>query len=564
MRTFASDVAEAAIGDFASPDVEPSPNTYLPTMILDDLLANARSARAESWRLTRTCSASRPRTSWHGYVQVIVEVRGTGSSEGTWDPFGTREQIDGKELVEWAAAQPWSNGSVALHGTSYGAINQLLTAAQQPKGLKALFPIVPMSDAYRDITTSGGEINVSFIPLWLGLVTSLGALPPTYAPSDPVGAAQTLAQHAGGVLAFQAPMVANSTAGGENIYDNPFYRTRSPIETIDRVTVPTFIAGGWYDLFQRGEPLLFQRLEKNGVPVKLVMGPWYHITAGDGLSADGVPSLANLERAWFDHWVCGVANGIESFPAVHYHEIGGGHYHAAPSWPPPGVSYQQRFLSGAARPGAAGDLANAPASSAQQPDVLPWHPAAGLCSRSTAQWTASGQPSTCANDNQTTDATGLAYDVVLDRDLHLAGPVSARLFVATSGKDAYLTVQLEDVDASGKSTELSGGWNLLSLRALDDGKSVTSGSLYVQPYHPFTHASVLPVEAGKIYEVWVEIFPTAARVAKGHSLRLSVQPSDSPHQTPSAPKLVDLAGGVLSLYHDAAHPSSVVLPVKPN
>src|SRR5205807_7413623 len=118
-----------------------------------------------------------------GYVQVIADVRGTGSSEGTWNSFGRREQRDGYELAEWARRQHWSNGKIGLHGTSYGAINQFLTAEQDPPGVKAAFPIVPMSDAYRDVTFGGGETNTSFIPLWLGLVTGLGMLPPTYSAS---------------------------------------------------------------------------------------------------------------------------------------------------------------------------------------------------------------------------------------------------------------------------------------------------------------------------------------------------------------------------------------------
>jgi uncharacterized protein len=54
----------------------------------------------------------------HGYVQVIADVRGTGSSEGAWDSFGSREQRDGYDLAEWARRQPWSDGSIGLHGTS--------------------------------------------------------------------------------------------------------------------------------------------------------------------------------------------------------------------------------------------------------------------------------------------------------------------------------------------------------------------------------------------------------------------------------------------------------------
>lgn len=64
-----------------------------------------------------------------GYVHVVVDVRGTGSSAGTWDDLGPREQQDGYELVEWAAGQQWSDGKVGMYGTSYLAITQIFTAA---------------------------------------------------------------------------------------------------------------------------------------------------------------------------------------------------------------------------------------------------------------------------------------------------------------------------------------------------------------------------------------------------------------------------------------------------
>src|SRR5437763_5558638 len=81
----------------------------------------------------------------HGYVQVIADVRGTGSSEGTWDSFGAREQQDGYELAEWTRTQPWSTGSIGLPGTSYSAINQFLTAELQPRGAKTAFPLSRIS-----------------------------------------------------------------------------------------------------------------------------------------------------------------------------------------------------------------------------------------------------------------------------------------------------------------------------------------------------------------------------------------------------------------------------------
>ncbi len=500
-----------------------------------------------------------------GYVQVIVDVRGTGSSEGRWNSFGAREQRDSAELVRWVASptRPWSNGRVGLHGTSYGAINQLFTAAHQQPSVKAAFPIVPMSDAYRDITASGGQIDTSFIPSWLGLVTALGLLPPTYSGSDPGRTLEVMNDHAEGAQSFQAQTVLDAMQGGSNAYDGAFYRTRSPIDVIDRVRIPTFIMGGWFDLFQRGEPLLYQRLRANGVPVRLVMGPWYHITAGNGLPADGVPPANELELRWFDHYVRGVADpGLANTPSVTYFRNGEGHYHFAPSWPPPGVGYRQLYLSGPAEPGSAGTLAAAPPAK-QSPDTLPWQPLSGVCTRSTVQWTAgAGSGSLCESDDEFNDATGLAYDLALPRGLTVAGPIAVRLDVGTNGHDSLLAVRVEDVDPNGRATQLTAGWNTISLRALDRSMSTFAGGLMVRPYHPFTKTSELPVVDGKAYAVWIEIFPTSARFAPGHSLRISIQPSDAPHLSPTEPQLERSVGGVLSLYHDAAHDSEVILPVQ--
>ncbi|HJP65988.1 MAG TPA: CocE/NonD family hydrolase [Actinomycetota bacterium] len=498
-----------------------------------------------------------------GYVQVIVDVRGTGGSAGTWDSFGPREQLDGKELVEWAASRdrPWSDGRVALHGTSYGAINQLFTAAQHPAGLKAAFPVVPMADSYRDVTASGGEIDASFIPSWLGLVTAAGLVPPTYSATDPTMAASTMADHVRGAVTFQGRSVVNAMRGGSLAYDGPFYRHRSPIEVIDRVHVPTFVVGGWYDLFQRGEPLLYQHLAANGVPTKLLMGPWYHITAGEGLPADGVPSLDELELHWFDHYVMGRADpDLARMAAVTYADLGTGHYRTASAWPPPQVHYRQLYLSGPASPGRPGSVVSTPPTT-EQSDTMIWEPFSGVCTRSTVQWTAgAGASSPCATHNEGNDLTGPAYDLPVTRSLPLAGPISVGLALSTNGRDCMVTVRLEDVAPNGKSTQLTAGWNTISFRALDRADTVMTHGVVIRPYHPFTKASVLPVEAGHVYELWVEVFPTAATIAPGHRLRIAIQSADTPHLAWNLDQIRSQPGGVVSIHHDAEHPSVVVIP----
>ena len=138
-----------------------------------------------SRRTTRRCSR-RPRTLVRrGYVVMVADARGTGGSGGSWDSFGPREQDDTLELLAWARRQPWSNGDLAMTGPSYMAINQLLAAERRPAGLKAIFPIVPAGDVYRDVVWHGGQIDAGFMPFWIGLVAVLGLVPPSDSLSNP-------------------------------------------------------------------------------------------------------------------------------------------------------------------------------------------------------------------------------------------------------------------------------------------------------------------------------------------------------------------------------------------
>jgi putative CocE/NonD family hydrolase len=81
-----------------------------------------------------------------GYAVVGVSVRGTGCSEGEFDPFAHTMGTDGYDSVEWIARQPWADGRVGMIGVSFGGITQLLTAAQRPPHLRAIAPSSATSD----------------------------------------------------------------------------------------------------------------------------------------------------------------------------------------------------------------------------------------------------------------------------------------------------------------------------------------------------------------------------------------------------------------------------------
>ena len=488
-----------------------------------------------------------------GYIQVIVDVRGTGSSEGQWTSFGEREQRDYCRTAAWAVKVPGSNGRMGLYGISYGAITQLYPAACHPKGLKAIFPIVPLGDSYRDVTVSGGHTDTGFMPFWLGLVTGTAMLPAS-ARTDPASAGKAVADHVQGAANFQATTLASASLGRElngvdAAYDGPFYRTRSPLEIIEKVDVPTFIVGGIYDLFQRGEPMLYNALRARGVPSRLLIGPWTHLDAsglGTGLPADGVPTLEELELRWFDRYVRGVKDASldSDIAPVTLFRLGADRFERATAYPPAGTRYRELRL---------------PTGTVD----VPYMPVAGACSVSSSQWTAGIAPAgqrLCTGDHRFNDKMGAVIDFpVRGKALRFAGTSAARLFVSTTRADAFVTARLEDVAPDGTSTPLSNGWQLLSLRKLDRSKSLFRNGLLVQPWHPDTRASVLPVEAGSVYRLDVEIFPTAARIPAGHVLRLAIQTNDEPHATPSTPTAINEMGGILTIHSSKRYPSALIL-----
>ncbi len=484
-------------------------------------------------------------------------------------PSATREDKDSAEVVEWAHSRkhPWSNGRVGMAGPSYMGINQIFAAAQHPKGLKAIFPQVPAGDVYRDVVASGGQVDVGFIPLWMGLVTGAGVVPPAVTASDPQSGMAALVGHLFGAATFTAPLLLDAVMGGDATYDGPFYRERSPIEVIDQVDVPTFLVSGEFDLFQRGTPLLFEDLQSRGVPTRLITGPWDHLqaSAGEGMADAGYGSLSELQLRWFDHYVRGKADpALDSDIApLTYYEQGSGRWTHADHWM--GDQHAETFrLSGsAAAGGGIGVLTQGDAVDGRA--YVPPVPVSGLCTRSANQWTA-GLPETaladlpCWTDNAPNDKTGVVFETdPLTAPLHLRGPINARLYTSSPSGDGMLSVSVSDVAPDGTVTRLTGGWQVLSLRQLDESRSRYLDGQLIQPYHPFTKASQQPLGTGEVAPVDVEVFPTAAEIAPGHRLRIAIQAFDVPHLAPSVPGAATTLVP-LTVRTGPAYPSVLTIP----
>lgn len=324
------------------------------------------------------------------------------------------------------------------------------------------------------------------------------------------------------------------------------------------------------DIFQRGEPLLFEGIQRTGTPVKFVDGAWDDLQAGSGkdIGGAGYGSLAELELRWFDHWIKGLDTGLDQIAPVTYYEQGTGRWVRKEKWIASDLSAKSLQLTGsstaAVKPGGLTSGAATPGRSTLQPI-----PVSGLCTRSTDQWTG-GLPSLvakdlpCWQDNRLNDATGLGltFDAApATTPLRFQGPIDTRLYVSTSTGDGMLSVAVEDVAPDGSVHRITGGWESISQRALDPAKSRYLDGKLIEPWHPFLRSTKQDLTPGTIATVDVEIFPTGAAIQPGHRLRLAIEGFDVPHLSPQlGDGLKDL--WPMTIYSGGDYPSSVTMPVR--
>ncbi|KAA9155388.1 CocE/NonD family hydrolase [Amycolatopsis acidicola] len=534
----------------------------------------------------------------HGYIDVSVDVRGTGNSAGSFDLFDTQQTQDAVAMVNWAAGLPHANGTVGLHGASYLGINQLFTAAAVGKNspLKAIFPLIAANDTYRDTAFMGGIPDAEFDLAYLGaLLPLVNLLNPAVAflrnPADLLSSAQVLAQHLQSTVSNNLLFLAQAYLGGPNSYDNQYWHDRAPQNVLRNVVangIPAYLVGGEHDIFQRGEPLNYAALQNAwagkpttapmsaGQPVtgryQLLDGDYTHLQLAVNASA-----LEELQLKWFDTWLKGADTGMgETRTPLHYYDIGTGHYAQTTTYPLTGAKPTTYYFSGE-RSGTApsrndGTLTTtAPLAGADQ---VSWAPvSSSICDRSADQWIMGAvslltanlpSPVPCLDDDRAaqTGPTALTYTTEpMSGATTLAGPISATLYASATTTQTEWVVNVEDVAPDGTSKPLTEGALLGSARAVDSSRSWTVDGKTVLPYHPYTAEAEKPVVPGAVTKYDVEVFPTYATIAAGHRVRVTVNTNDFPHLLPTPPQLLSLLGGGYQVQHTAAHPSSVTLPL---
>jgi len=493
-----------------------------------------------------------------GYAVVVVDRPGTGASFGKLDLNPAVGAEEASQIIDWIAAQEWSDGNVGMFGDSIQAQIQFQAASTGNPHLKAILPATTWFDNYSAVLFPGGVPNKAFVNLYVKLNKTFDALA-TPVDRDVDGSLLAQARSERGelelgekVLSFeQAPYRDIMTSSGRNFWiDNS---ALYPIlNEVNRSGTAVYLINGWYDMYARDNFLTYANLT---VPKRLMVRPTDH--SGIESPGDDIDFGAEAQR-WFDYWLKGIDNGIMDEAPIHYYLQGvdkAAAWQATDVWP---IEDQQltRYYFGSPEDGEKASVNNGSlqlAPPAQSPAADVYTVDYTTTSGKTPRWTGLAVPHEYPN-MRANDAKSLTYTTpVLNAPLDIVGHPVAHVWLSADVPDLDLVLYLEEVDANGNSTYVSQG----NLRASHRTLGLVPFDSLDLPWHNHFESEVQPIPSGEPIELVFDLLPTAYRFQTGHRLRITVAFADADSfHTPQ----LDPAP-LVSLLRDAAHPSFIEMPV---
>ena len=454
-----------------------------------------------------------------GYAVVRFDSRGAGRSEGFLDPFSARETKDIYLCIEWAAAQPWSNGKVGMSGISYLATNQWQVAALQPPHLAAICAWEGMNDFYREWAHHGG-IQSTFGRSWYK---------PFILPL----------QHGKGKNGYKSSMNGEWVAGPETLSEeeleanrvdwheeslrhklatDAFWTSRTP--DLSKVKVPVLSNANW------GGQGLHLRGNVEGYLAAASEEKWLEFHCLEHWTEYYTDYGVKLQKRFFDHFLKGEDNGWKNQPPVlmQVRRVDGSWMERHETeWPLARTRWTKLYLDASM-----GGLHAEPAAHEASVSYRAFSEGASFITPPLSEAT------------------------------EITGPIAAKLFVSSSTEDADLFVvvrvfnpELKEVTFQGHTdphTTIAQGWLRASHRKLDLART-----LAYRPYH--THDEIQKLTPGEVYELDIEVWPTCIDIPKGYRVVISVRGKD--YEYPggvggAAVRMLGVFTGVGPFRHDEA------------
>ena len=506
-----------------------------------------------------------------GYAVVVQDVRGRYASDGRFLAY-QQEGNDGYDTIEWAAAQPWSNGKVGTFGLSYPGAVQWLAAIQSPPHLVAMVPAMTFASPTHFWYTGGVWDGSWLYWTWRNIAPDLRRR--AGLPGDATAQAAAASWPTAGVPAqsFLPRLDLPAFKGvAEWYYEwmrhgpyDPWWEWAELAGKYGRVSAAVLNISGWHDEMYGpiGAVTNFSELVRSrGGDVRtartqVVIGPWTHGSDWDDpkvgardMGAASVVDYDELVLRWMDRWMKDAANGVDAEPPVRTFVMGANRWQNGTAWPPEG-DRRPLYLAGRATAGrTAGALAwDAPAAT------------------STSTFASDGaRPVTDPHDGDfgsldfralsTLDGVVTFETPPLTDDLEVLGPIEGTIHISVDVPDTDLWLKVLDVAPDGTA------WNVMS-----------AGLDVVRSSYRNRRATRELLQPGEVYRIDFPTLMTGNRFAKGHRVRIALMASFAPNMSWNLH-----TGGLefdskatararVTVHAGGATPSRIVLPVvrRPN
>ncbi len=490
-----------------------------------------------------------------GYVAVIQDTRGRGSSEGEFTP-SVGDRNDGYDTVDWLTGQPWSNGKVGSAGcSSLGESQLLLAAARHPHHVAAIPQasasgffirgrpwasfdggVFELAQTAGWFSVDGHGVDFSVLPI-IDVLKKAGRPPSHYekfAASNPVG---------------------------------PYFQALEWIRPGETLDVPALFFDSWYD-YGAAETLdLFNMLRSGSAGALarnnqfVIIAPGTHCGYRDATErtivgerdlGDARFDVLDLQIRWFDHWLKGIDNAVVDRPRIRYYLMGANEWRNADTWPVAGTRFTRLYLGSGGR-----------ANSLRGDGTLDFEPPSQRAADTFIYDPASPVPSLGGHACCTgTDTESGSYDQTriemrddvlvytsapLDQGIEVTGPLKLTLQVSSSAVDTDFTAKLVDVYPD------------------DRAFNIQEGALRMRYRDGFDKS--LRMQSGEVYEAHIDLHATSNFFGPGHRIRLEVSSSNFPRWD----RNLNTGGNNYdetefeiarnSVHHSTERPSYLILPI---
>lgn len=497
-----------------------------------------------------------------GYAVVVVDARGTGASFGTRDSFRSpRERADYREIADWIAGQPWSDGRIGATGISYlGAACDFL-ASTGHKAVKAIAPLFAVWDTWADNYYPGGMLIKRLALVYDELMLALDhdrrdlrskfsyfADPALQGPmpvdddKDGSLARQAVKEH---LANFRMPdFMTEFKFRDDTLAYDPSFSSASfgPYNYLDQIPedVAVYAVSGWMDGAGYANGTLSRFLSLPNAQRRIMLGPWDHgarvnVSPWRSRVEPELPLLGEVLR-FFDQHLAGRDTGLLDEAPIHYFAMHAEEWRSAASWPP--VKGSRQFFTAPDQ-----RLAKSPqdkaAPTAYQADFT-----VGSGAQTRYERIAGIDATAYYADWTEREHHLLSFtSEPLASPLEIAGHPVVSLWLSSSEPDAAVFVYLSEVEADGTARYVTEGL----LRAIHRAEAPAPRNYKTTwPWRTFARKDAKPMPVGEPQLLRFALLPTAWRFAAGSRIRLSIAGGDADHfvQTPHGrPPLLTVMSG---------------------